>query len=358
MYDLIIAGAGPAGLSAAIYAQRARLNYVILEKTPMGGGQITETYEVDNYPGMPGIRGFELALKLRSHAADMGAEIRTAEIVSVKKENEIFVLTTAEQAFFETRSLIWAAGAAHKPLGVPGEETFAGRGVSYCATCDGAFFREKNVAVVGGGNTALEDALFLSRMCKNVTILVRRDELRAAKALQEQVFSVPNITVRYQTQVRSFEGEMRLARVNLADTKADRTMTENYDGVFIAVGILPHTDALAGLADLDENGFVIAGEDTASSQPGLFAAGDVRTKQLRQVVTAAADGACAAASAERWLRICAAEHMSCKLDTMLEVVCFLRVDRRRVASEKSADLWNNNKTTVRESLAVKRSIFY
>lgn len=297
-YDLIIIGSGPAGLAAAVYAQRARLNTLILEKAMVSGGQVLTTYEVDNYPGLPGIGGYDLGLKLREHADRLGAEFKEEEVLSI--QDGPVKRVTCQGNTYETKTLILATGAIHRKLGIPGEEKFAGTGVSYCATCDGAFFRNKTAAVIGGGDVAVEDAIFLARMCSKVYLIHRRDELRAAKSLQESLFALENVEVLWDTVADSIEGGNAVEKLKLTNVKTGEQRELPLQGVFIAVGISPESGAFARLVDM-EHGYIKAGEDGVTSAPGIFAAGDVRTKGLRQIITAAADGANAVTSAERYL---------------------------------------------------------
>lgn len=300
IYDVIIIGSGPAGLTAAIYAKRARLETLVIEKQPMSGGQILNTYEVDNYPGLPGIGGFDMGQKFRAHADGLGAEFVTADVQKIEAQGAEKTVKT-NQGEYKTKTVILATGANHRMLGVPGEERLGGMGVSYCATCDGAFFRGRTVAVVGGGDVALEDALFLARASKKVYLIHRRDEFRGAKVLQEQVMQAENIEVIWDTTVKEIKGDGQVEAVALHNKKRDEEHTLPLDGVFIAVGILPNTENLSDVLALDDNGYIVAGEDTRTSIPGIFAAGDVRTKQLRQVITAASDGANAITSVENYL---------------------------------------------------------
>lgn len=300
MYDTIIIGSGPAGLSAAIYGERAKLKVLTLEKQPMSGGQILNTYEVDNYPGLPGLGGFDLGMKLRAHADGLGAQIVTETVISAELTGDTKKIVTDKNTY-EAKTVIIATGAGHRKLGVPGEEELCGMGVSYCATCDGAFFRGKDTVVVGGGDVALEDALFLARGCSKVYLVHRRDAFRGAKALQEKVFATENIQVIWDTEVSAINGSGKVEKVSLYNKKTKETTELAVSGVFAAVGIVPHTELFQGQLAMDEAGYIKAGEDCATLTAGVFAAGDVRTKQLRQVVTAAADGANAIASAERYL---------------------------------------------------------
>lgn len=300
IYDVIIIGSGPAGLSAAIYAQRAKLETLVIEKAPMSGGQIINTYEVDNYPGIPGVGGFDLGTKFRSHADAVGTTFVTAEVKEIQTSGKNKIVVTDKENY-ETKTVILASGASHRKLGVPGEEELMGRGVSYCATCDGAFFRDRTTAVVGGGDVALEDALFLARTCKKVYLIHRRDEFRGAKVLQERVKETDNIEILWNTTVEEIRGEEQVENLLIYNKKKDEKTELAVDGIFIAVGILPNTTAFRGAVDLDEGGYVIAKEDGVTNQPGIFAAGDLRTKQLRQVITAASDGANAVTSVEHYL---------------------------------------------------------
>ena len=300
MYDVIIIGSGPAGLSAAIYGQRAKLRTLVIEKQPLSGGQILNTYEVDNYPGLPGLGGFELGMKFRAHADSMEAEFIQAEVEKIEKTPEGYQIITNKDTF-ETKTVIFATGAGHRKLNVPGEEELLGMGVSYCATCDGAFFRDKVTAVVGGGDVALEDALFLARACKKVYLIHRRDTLRGAKVLQEKVMQAENIEVLWNSQIEAILGEEQVEQIQVYNNIEETRQNLSVDGVFIAVGILPNSKLAEGVADMDESGYIIAGEDGKTSAPGIFAAGDVRTKQLRQVITAAADGANVITSVENYL---------------------------------------------------------
>lgn len=300
IYDVIILGSGPAGLSAAIYAQRAKLNTLVVEAKPLSGGQILDTYEVDNYPGMKGISGFELGMKFREHADALGVAFYTAQVQEVRNAGEWKEVVT-DQDTLQAKSVILAMGANHRKLGVPGEEDLSGMGVSYCATCDGAFFKGKTVAVVGGGDVALEDALFLARGCERVYLIHRRDELRGAKILQEQVQQTENIRMIWNSVVKEIQGEGKVEKIIVHNNIEETDSQLEVQGVFIAVGIQPNSETVKDVVELDEQGYVKALEDTVTSQPGIFAAGDIRTKQLRQVITATADGANAVTSVERYL---------------------------------------------------------
>jgi len=305
MFDLIIIGSGPAGLSAAVYAKRAGLNMLIIEKNPVSGGQIIDTYEVDNYLGIPGVNGFDLAMKFREHADKLGAEFADGMVTGIEKlqgENgkTVFKVNT-ENASYETRTVVIAAGAHHSKLGIPGEEEYIGKGVSYCATCDGAFYKGKVAAVNGGGDVAVEDAIFLARFCEKVYLIHRRDELRAAKILQDELFGLPNVEVIWDSVVQEIKGEDKVTTLRVKNLKENTDSDLNVDGIFVAIGIHPTTESFANIVECDENGYIIAGEDCATNVPGIFAAGDCRKKRLRQIVTSVADGANAVTAAQDYL---------------------------------------------------------
>lgn len=301
MYDIIIIGSGPAGLSAAIYAQRACLDTIVIEKNGISGGQVLNTWEVDNYPGFPGVTGFELSRQFREHANKLGARVVQDEVVQVELSGNVKKVVCEEETY-EARCVILASGAHHRTLEVPGEEELRGAGVSYCATCDGAFFRGRTVAVVGGGDAALEDAIFLARMCEKVYIVHRRDKLRGAKRLQERLQALENIEFVWNSETVAIEGNAQVEALRLRQTKTGGERRLDVDGVFIAVGIAPESELYAGQLELDEQGYIRADESGQTSVPGVFAAGDVRTKALRQILTAASDGANCVASAERYLQ--------------------------------------------------------
>jgi len=301
MYDIIIIGSGPAGLSAAIYAQRACLDTIVIEKNGISGGQVLNTWEVDNYPGFPGVTGFELSRQFREHANKLGARVVQDEVVQVELSGNVKKVVCEEETY-EARCVILASGAHHRTLEVPGEEELRGAGVSYCATCDGAFFRGRTVAVVGGGDAALEDAIFLARMCEKVYIVHRRDKLRGAKRLQERLQALGNIEFVWNSETAAIEGNGQVEALRLRQTKTGEEKRLDVDGVFIAVGIAPESELYAGQLELDEQGYIRADESGQTSVPGVFAAGDVRTKALRQILTAASDGANCVASAERYLQ--------------------------------------------------------
>ena len=301
IYDVIIIGQGPAGLTAGIYGKRAGLSTLVLDASPISGGQVLNTYEVDNYPALPGVSGQELARQMRDHAEKLSVEFAKGRVTSIERNGESFVLKT-KKADFEARAVVVATGASNRKLGCPGEEELSGMGVSYCATCDGAFFKDKTVAVVGGGDVALEDALYLARTCSKVYLIHRRDEFRGAQVLQAEVLKTPNIQVIYDTVVDSIDGTDRVQGLSLSNVKTGEKTTLELEGIFVAVGTTPNTGAIAGLPATDANGCITAGEDGVTSIPGIFAAGDVRTKGLRQIITAAADGANAITSVQKYFQ--------------------------------------------------------
>lgn len=300
MYDLIIIGSGPAGLSAAIYGKRAGLNLLVLEKQPMSGGQVLTTYEVDNYLGLPGINGFDMGMQFRAHADKMGVEFAEGEVLSLEDCGAVKKVVT-DRGEYEGRTVILAMGAEHAKLGIPGEEELAGMGVSYCATCDGAFFKNRTVAVIGGGDVAVEDAIFLARGCEKVYLIHRRDELRAAAVLQKTLLDLPNVEVLWSHVAEAVKGKEMTEALQVKDVKSGESKELAVSGVFVAVGIKPQTKAFTGVAKQNEGGYILAGEDGVTSADGIFAAGDCRSKNLRQIITAVADGANAATSAASYL---------------------------------------------------------
>ena len=302
IYDLVIIGSGPAGMAAAIYAKRAMLDSLLLEKEYVPGGQVIQTYEVDNYPGLPKMNGMELSNRFAEHAKELGIETKIGEVTDINPDGEIKEISLKSGETIQTKTIILATGAVHRTLGVPGEKELAGMGVSYCATCDGAFFRNKTTAVVGGGDVALEDAIFLSRICKKVYLIHRRDELRGAKILQNQVKNNEKIEILWNSVVTKIDGVNKVESIQIetVDSHVDKTIS--VDGIFIAVGTKPVSELLKGRLAMDEQGYIIAGEDGITNLPGIFAGGDGRTKNLRQVVTAVADGANCVQSVERYLQ--------------------------------------------------------
>lgn len=300
VYDVVIAGGGAAGLSAALYAGRARLKALVTEKYNITGSQIIYTNEVDNYLGIPSVSGFELVNKFKEHAINE-AEFMEGEVSGITKTDGIFNLKLADGTEIKSKTVIIATGAIHNKLGVKGEEEFTGKGVSYCATCDGAFYKGKDAAVAGGGDTALSEALYLSNICNKVYLLHRRNELRGSKIYQDKISAKENIEFIGNVIIDEIKGEEKVSSI-LYHNKTDNTQAVlPVNGVFIAIGMKPDTDILKGLADIDDYGYVIAGEDGRTNVSGLFVAGDIRQKNLRQLITAVSDGANCIASVEEYL---------------------------------------------------------
>lgn len=298
--EVVVIGAGPAGLAAALYAGRARLATVVIERGG-AGGQASTTHLIENYPGFPeGITGPDLMQRMEQQARRFGAEFRYAEVraLATGEDGGGFLISTGE-GDLRAPAVIVATGTEPVRLGVPGEDRLRGSGVSYCATCDGAFFRDKHVLVVGGGDSAIVEALFLTRFASRVTVVHRRDELRATKVVQEDAFKNPKIGFAWNSVVDEILGADRVEGVILRDTRTGEKRRLDADGVFVAIGSRPDTGFVAGLVDLDPRGYIVTDDRMRTRTRGLFAAGDVRAKTVRQVVTAVADGAVAAVEAER-----------------------------------------------------------
>jgi thioredoxin reductase (NADPH) len=300
IYDVLIIGAGPAGMGAAIYAKRAGLDCAVIDQSPVSGGQVLTTYEVDNYLGLMGLSGGDLSDKFREHADKLDVEFITANVVKIDIDKDIKKIITDEGEFI-AKTIVLATGAVHSMLGVPGENELAGMGVSYCATCDGAFFRKKTVAVVGGGDVAVEDAIFLAGLCGKVYLIHRRDELRAASSLQKKLMSMENIEIIWDSEVTQICGDGIVEKIEIKNKKTGNNNTLELNGIFIAVGVVPNTEIVKGIVEMDERGYIIADETCATSVPGIYAAGDIRKKPMRQIITAVADGANAINSAQKFL---------------------------------------------------------
>ena len=300
IFDCVIVGGGPAGYTAALYAVRAGLSTLVLEKLS-AGGQMTETPLIENYPGLPdGIDGFSLGESMKMGAERFGAETRQTEVLSMTlTETPKRIVTDSGEVL--ARTVILAMGAVHRHLGIDREEALIGRGVGYCAACDGMLYRGKTVAVVGGGNSAVSDALLLSKLCQKVYLIHRRDSLRASKIYHEPLSRVENVEFLWDSRVSELLLDKKLSGLRIENLKSGETVELPVDGLFISIGRSPATDLVRGQVALDENGYILAGEDTKTSLPGVFAAGDIRTKALRQIVTAASDGAVAAHYAEEYL---------------------------------------------------------
>lgn len=293
--DLIICGGGAAGLTSAVYAARSGLDFVLIDISSSMGSQITQTSDVDNYTGFEKVNGMELVMKFYEHAKALNAPMINDEVQEITKENGIFTVKCA-QGEYKSKTVIYCSGASHRELGVKGEKELLGRGVGYCAVCDGFFYRNKTVVVVGGGNTAVTDALYLSKICKKVILVHRRDSLRAEKILAQRLENAENVEIMFNSEVSEILGEKGADGVLL---KSGETL--ECDGVFIAVGIVPRSETVKNLAKLDDNGYIVADESGKTSLDGLFAAGDVRTKELRQIITACSDGANCVDSVNKFL---------------------------------------------------------
>lgn len=300
VYDMVIIGGGPGGYTAALYAARAGLQVLLLEKLS-AGGQMAQSEKIDNYPGFPeGIDGFALAENMQVQAERFGAKTEYAQVQRLDLQAQPKVIETSEGTFYG-KTVVLATGANPRELGVPKEKELVNRGVAYCAACDGMFYRGKTVAVVGGGNSAVADALLLSRIAKKVILVHRRDTLRATKVYHEPLKKAENVEFRWNSVVTELLHEQKLTGLRLKDVRTGEESQLACDGVFISVGRKPATDLVSGQLQLDENGYIVAGESTETSIPGVYAVGDVRRKQLRQVVTAVADGAIAVHRAEQYL---------------------------------------------------------
>lgn len=300
MFDLIIVGAGVAGLTAAIYAARGGADFIVLEQDGYGGGQISSAHLVENYPGIHSVCGADLSEEIRAHAEKLGAKIELGIVTGIIDNGDSKKVITEDNIEYISKAVIIATGASPKALGVPGEDKFLGRGVSYCAVCDGAFYEDKDVFVIGGGDTAVEDAIYLSDICKSVTLVHRRDEFRAPKTRVDYLKSKENVKFILNANLVSIDGTERVSRVSV---NANNNINKyNTDGVFIAVGTKPESSMIKSLNIDTDNGYIKADETCKTNIKGIFAAGDIRTKHLRQVITAAADGANAAISAMEFIK--------------------------------------------------------
>ncbi len=300
VYDMIVIGGGPGGYTAALYAARAGLKAVVLEKLS-AGGQMAQSHKIDNYPGFPeGIDGFELAERMQQQAERFGAETEYAEVYALDLKADPKVVESSEGTFYG-RTVVLATGAGPRELGIPRERDLTGRGVAYCAACDGFFFKGKTVLVVGGGNSAVAEALTLSRVAKKVILVHRRDTLRATKVYHEALEKAENVEIRWNSTVVELLGDRKLTAVKLKNLLTGEISEFSCDGLFVSVGRKPATELVEGQLELDGSGYVIADESTATNLPGVYAVGDLRTKKLRQVVTAVADGAMAVHMAEEYL---------------------------------------------------------
>lgn len=299
IYDVIIIGGGPAGYSAALYSARAGLDTLVIEKMS-AGGQMTLTGDIENYPGLESIDGFTLSMNMQANAEKFGARTEYTEVTELdllKAPKEI----KTDSSVYYAKTVILAMGASPRLLGIDGEAEFTGRGIHYCAHCDGRFYKDKTVAVIGGGNSAVSDALYLSRIAKKVLLIHRRDTLRATKIYHEPLKNAENIDFLWNSQVSSFTAESRVNGAIVKNTLSNEEFKIDCDAIFVSIGRRPETDIVKDIIELDENGYIVADESTKTSIDGVFAAGDVRTKALRQIVTAAADGAVASHFAEEYI---------------------------------------------------------
>lgn len=300
IYDVIVIGGGPAGYTSAIYTSRAGLDTLVIEKFS-AGGQMTQTSQIDNYPGFPeGIDGFELGNKMQKSAERFGAKTVWEEVTEVNLRDKIKKIITSGKVF-RAYSIIIATGAEHRHLGLENEESLIGKGIAYCAACDGMFYKEKTTIVIGGGNSAATDALLLSKICKKVIVIHRRDKLRAEKVYHEPLLKAENVDFEWNSTVCEILADNKVTGVKLKNTVDGREKEIYTDGVFISIGRKPQTELFRGQLDIDKNGYIIADETTKTGISGVFAAGDVRTKHVRQIVTAVSDGASAAHFAEEYL---------------------------------------------------------
>ena len=300
IYDMIVIGGGPGGYTAALYAARAGLSVLVLERLS-AGGQMALTNQIDNYPGFEeGIDGFTLGEKMQLQAERFGAVTELAEVTALRLDGAVKEIETTEGCF-QSRTVVLATGANPRLLGLPGERELTGRGVNYCAACDGMFYKGKTVVVVGGGNTAAADAMTLSRIAKKVIVVHRRDTLRATKVYHDALLNAPNIEFRWNSAITELQQSGKLTGVKIRNLLTGEEAEIPCDGLFVSIGRAPATKLVEGLLELDEGGYIVAGESTQTSIPGVYAVGDIRTKALRQIVTAVADGAMAAHSAEEYL---------------------------------------------------------
>lgn len=299
IYDVVIIGAGPAGMTAAVYASRSNLKTVMLERG-VPGGQMANTEEVENFPGFDYVTGPDLSAKMFEHSQTFGAEYKYGDLQSIELDGDIKILKTGS-GDIKTRAVIITTGAEYKKIGVPGEDELAGHGVSYCAVCDGAFFKERELVVIGGGDSAVEEGMFLTKFASKVTVVHRRDELRAQQILQDRAFKNEKMNFIWDTELQSINGERKVGGVTLLDKKTGNTYEFDADGVFVYIGLKPLTQPFSDLGILNELGYIDANEEMETSIPGVFAAGDVRNKTLRQIVTATGDGSIAAQNAQQYI---------------------------------------------------------
>ena len=301
MYDLIIIGGGVAGMTAAIYAARSGLSALIIEKAGFGG-QAALTAKIENYPSYKEIEGFQLAADIKAQVDALGVESRSADVTGLKKENDIFTVATDSDSY-QSKAVIIANGVRRRELGIPGEDKLRGRGVSWCAVCDGGFFRKKKVAVIGAGNSALGDAIYLANLCEEVYLIYRRDYPTATKSYMDQLGNFENIRLMPRHIPLEIKGEKRVTALTVKNLDTEEVYDLEVNGVFEAIGLIPDNDLFSDLVELDQNGYILTDSEMRTATPGLFAAGDTRQKSLRQIVTACADGAQAATAAHEYLKM-------------------------------------------------------
>ncbi|KAF0132880.1 MAG: thioredoxin reductase (NADPH) [Candidatus Saganbacteria bacterium] len=300
LFDLIIIGGGPAGLTAALYAGRARLKTLIIERALLGGMAST-AFHIDNYPGFPrGVSGMDISRYFEEQAKKFGADFYYGEVLGIKRK-ELYYEVKIDKKDISTKTIIIAAGSESKKLNIKGENEFRGKGVSYCATCDGPFYKDKSIAVIGGGNSAVEEALYLTRYASKISIIHRRDKLRADKILAEQALNDPKIFILWNSQIEEILGAARVENIKIKNTITKKSSRFPIDGVFVYVGSNPNSKLFSNLVKLDKNGYILTNEEMKTAASGIFAAGDIRKKTLRQIVTAASDGAIAANSARIYI---------------------------------------------------------
>ncbi len=300
IYDVVIVGAGPAGMTAALYSSRANLTTLMIEKG-LPGGQMANTEDVENFPGFDHITGPELSQKMYDHSLKFGAQYKIAEVTGIKEEGLYKIVLTNKGEKFKTKTVIIATGASYRNLEVPGEKEFGGRGVSYCAVCDGAFFKNKEVIVVGGGDSAVEEGAFLTRFAKKVTLIHRRDKLKAQKILQNRAFKNEKMGFIWNKEVKEIKGDSKVTSIVLQDTLTKEESEISADGVFVYIGMDPLTKPFKNLPITNEKGYLISDEGMGTKLDGVFVAGDSRDKELRQIVTATGDGSIAAQSAQSYI---------------------------------------------------------